>query len=538
MSENLLEQFNTLPINLASHLKITVIALAAGVLISLPLAVWLVRRPRWRYPFLTGAGVIQTIPSLALLALMVPIIDATAGLGLGLAPFGLYPAVIALTLYSILPILRNTVTGITGVDSALTEAARGVGMTGRQMLFRVELPLAAPVIIAGIRTATVWVVGIATLATPVGQRCLGNYIFTGLQTRNWTMVLFGVVAAAGLAIVLDVLIGGMQRASEQRNRRLAVVCGSAIGVIIISGLIAPSLVSRTGPGGAAPLIAAEDAPDAVRPPVIRIGSKTFTEQYILAALIENTLREAGLRTERIESLGSTVAFDALVSGDLHIFVDYSGTIWANYMNRTDLPPRWWVMSEMSGWLARRGVRHLGPLGFENAYAVVMRSAQARELGVTSIADLAEHASTLRIAGDYEFFGRPEWAAMRDGYGLGFREEVSMDSTLMYEAVARGDVDAIVAFSSDGRITAYDLVALDDPREVIPPYDAVLLLGPSVANDPLVSRTLGELIDAIPVELMREANLMVDRDEDKQTVSQAARWLAERIGEVRGDVGRE
>jgi osmoprotectant transport system permease protein len=533
MSDNFLENLRVLPMNLAPHIMLTVIALLIGVSISLPLAIWLVKKRALRYPVLTGAGVIQTIPSLALLALMVPVLDKTAGLGLGLAPFGFYPAVIALTLYSILPILRNTVTGILGVDPVLTEAARGVGMTPWQSLWNVELPLAAPVIIAGIRTATVWVVGIATLSTPVGQRSLGNFIFTGLQTRNWTMLLFGVVAAAALAILLDTLIGGIQKAVEERRRTLGFATGGALLLVCAVGLVSPQIVQWTRGTGTAP-VATDGAQGrgltesgSQRP--IRIGSKTFTEQYILASLLEQTLREAGFETRRSDSLGSIVIFNALASNDIDIYIDYTGTIWANTLKRNDVPPPWHVETVMAGWLAENyGIRTLGTLGFENAYALAMRRAHADELGIRTISDLTQHAPQLKIGGDYEFFGRPEWEQMQSTYGLSFRGRTSYDSTLMYEAVARGEVDVISAFSTDGRIAAYNLLVLRDDRSVIPPYDAVVLLAPGVAQNVALAEALRPLIGAIDADLMRRANLMVDREDDSATITQAAEWLREHI----------
>lgn len=531
LSPNVLERFNELPENLSAHLRLTIIALAVGVAISVPLAVWLVKRKKLQYPILTGAGVIQTIPSLALLALMVPIIDKTAGLGLGIAPFGFYPAVIALTMYSILPILRNTVTGILGVDQSMTEAARGMGMTDWQILWKIELPLAAPVLIAGIRTATVWVVGIATLATPVGQRCLGNYIFTGLQTRNWVMVMFGVAAAAALAILLDLLIGGIQKAVEERRRRLAFLASCALLAVGVGGLMSPMAVQWARTVDRAVMAERGDDP-AVEEKLgraIHIGSKTFTEQYILSVLIDRTLSDAGFDTTRTDSLGSIVIFDALARGDIDVYVEYTGTVWANTMNREDVPPPWRVMSVMQGWLAEtHGIRTLGTLGFENAYALVMRADHAIELGVTTISEMAEHATDLRIAGDYEFFGRPEWSQMRSTYGLNFREQISYDSTLMYESIAAGEVDVAAAFSTDGRIAAYDLLVLEDDRHTIPPYDAVILLSSTVANRRDVAEALQPLIRAIGPELMREANNLVDRETDRRTVGEAARWLGEQI----------
>jgi len=520
MSENIRQQFEALPANLSNHMMITLIPLAIGICVSLPLAVLVVKRPRLRYPALTAVSVVQTIPSLALLALMVPLLAGISALtlravGVEIPALGFYPTVIALTLYSMLPMLRNAVTGILGVEPALIEAARGVGMTERQMLWKVQLPLAAPVIIAGVRTATVWVVGIATLATPVGQRCLGNYIFSGLQTRNWTAVLFGCVAAATLAIGLDLLIGGVEKAVKDRRRRLGVACAAALALIFAGGMVAPSLArwaSRSGAGG----------------PVVWIGAKTFTEQYILARLIADQLEDNGFSARTRESLGSTVVFDALTTGEIDCYVEYSGTVWANLMRRERVADADAVMREVGAWLdERHGVRALGALGFENAYTLAMPADRAARLGVSSINDLARHAPGWSIGGDYEFFSRPEWSRITTAYNLDFSRTRSFDATFMYEAVRRGEVDVVAAFSSDGRIAAYDLTTLDDPRDAIPPYDAILLLSPEARENPDIAEALEPLLGAVTIDLMRQANHMVDRDDNPATISEAAAWLRER-----------
>ncbi len=525
--DNLHEQILVLPGNLANHLMISVIPLLLGVSLSLPLSVLVVRRPRLRYPTLTIVSVIQTIPSLALLALMVPLLAGISTLlarytSVEFSALGFYPTVIALTLYSMLPIVRNAVTGILGVDGAVLEAALGVGMTPRQIFWKIELPLAAPVIIAGIRTATVWVVGIATLATPVGQRCLGNYIFRGLQTRNWTAVLFGCAASAALAMLLDLLIGGIERAVRDRRPRMGIHCTLALAFVVAAGMIAPSGVrwyrSRTPTGQPKAARAENDR-------TIWVGAKTFTEQYILSELMVRLLREAGMDAQIKESLGSTVIFDALRLGEIDAYVDYSGTIWANHMKRKRFASAHDVLREVTRWLKRtHGIRCLGALGFENAYGLAMRRDRQADTGVETIGDLAPYAPRMKIGGDYEFFGRPEWRAIREAYGLHFADQISYDSTFMYEAVVSGAVDVISAFTSDGRVAAFDLVVLKDPRNAIPPYDAVLLLSPQAGANEAIVAALEPLIGAINVATMRRANFQVDRTEDKRTVSEAAAWL--------------
>jgi osmoprotectant transport system permease protein len=178
---------------------------------------------------------------------------------------------------------------------------------------------------------------------------------------------------------------------------------------------------------------------------------------------------------------------------------------------------------------RYGVTVLGALGFENAYALAMRRARTAEANVATIADLAPLTPRLTLGSDLEFLGRPEWATLRQAYGLTFAEEKSYNPTFMYRAIADGSVDVISAFSSDGRIAADNLVVLADVRHAIPAYDAVILISPRRRNDAALRAALMPLIGAIPVERMRQANYMVDRDAGKSTVQDAARFLARGAG---------
>jgi osmoprotectant transport system permease protein len=432
--------------------------------------------------------------------------------GLPFSAFGFLPSLLALTLYSMLPVLRNTIAGIDGIDPAIREAAQGVGMNMRQALFQVELPLAAPVIMAGIRTAAVWVIGTATLSTPVGQTSLGNYIFTGLQTQNWVFVLFGCIAAAVLALMVDQLLALIESGVRLRNR--ARIAAGAAGILAI--LFAAILPWQNASAGSR----------------LVVGAKTFTEQFILAALIENRIRAEGLSAIRRDGLGSTVAFDALAANEIDVYVEYSGTLWANHMKRADVQPRDRVLEELKKWLDERGILLAGPLGFENAYALAMRRDRAETLGIRSLDDLAKHAATLSIATDYEFLARPEWRAVRDAYGLRFANQRQMQSTFMYEAVAKGEADVISAFSSDGRIAQYDLVTLADPKRALPPYDAIVLVAPKQAKNAQLMAAIRPLLNAIDVDTMRAASLRADRPENKETPEGAARWLWARIAKPR------
>jgi osmoprotectant transport system permease protein len=262
---------------------------------------------------------------------------------------------------------------------------------------------------------------------------------------------------------------------------------------------------------------------------VTIGSKAFTEQYILSEMMAQQIaRETGLASRTLQSLGSMVAFEALRSGDLDVYVDYSGTIWATIMQRETLPgDRRQVLEEVGRYLGdRHGIRLLGSLGFENTYALGMRGVQARALGLERIGQLAIHAPRLEIGGDYEFFQRAEWKALVRAYGLSFRSERSMDPALMYQAVAEGEVDVISAFSTDGRIDAYDIALLEDERGVIPPYDAIVLVSRNLAaNRPEVVEALHGLVGRIDAAAMRSMNLAVDR-EGRSPAEVAAGFLAD------------
>jgi osmoprotectant transport system permease protein len=518
MDERIQSALRLLPDYLARHVLLSASALALGILIGLPLGLWLVRHPRMRWPALAAASFVQTIPGLALLALFYPLLLGLSAFtdslfGLRLPALGFLPSLLALTLYSVLPILRNAVAGLTGLDPAVMEAASAVGMTSRQRLFRVEVPLAAPVVMAGIRTAAVWTIGAATLSTSVGQTSLGNYIFAGLQTENWIFVLFGCAVAAAFAFVVDQILGLIETGATRRDGR-RIWLGAALIAVGMAAALMPLMMPLLASGSRAYLV----------------GAKNFSEQFILAELISERLEGQGVAVARKEGLGSAVAFRALASSDIDVYVDYSGTLWANVLGRSDTPESTAMLNELTTVLAQRfGVVLLGPLGFENAYALAMRRERAAALGIGSIADLARQAGELTFGTDLEFLSRPEWTKLKDTYGLNFRAQRSYTPTFMYRAIDSGDVDVITAFSSDGRIAAQGLVVLADPMHAIPSYDAVLLISPRRASDAILTRALSPLIGKISVEHMREANFMVDRDADKATPQEAARFLARAAG---------
>lgn len=506
MSEQWAELLKQLPNFLGGHIMLSLAALAVGLAVSIPLGIAVSRRPRLAELTLTVAGIIQTIPSLALLALMLMLLGGE---------IGFEPAFAALTLYSILPILAGTVTGLRGVDPPLIEAARGLGMSERQLLFQVQLPLAAPVIVSGIRTATVLVVSTATLASPVGGRSLGNYIFQGLESMNYLSVIFGCVLVALLAIILDQLIHLLEIAAQRRSRTLAWLSGLGLLAVFIGGVL--PLFGR--------YVFSKES-------WVHVASGSFTEQHILSEVIERKL-PADYRADKRKSMPEGIQFLALRQNEIDCMTNYTGNIWTLIMQEKSFPPaasreerRRIVLQRVTDYLDKNwGVACL-PLGFENAYALAMRKEDAQARNIRKISDLAGKFPNFQLGCDQQFQSRPEWRAVREGYGLDPKEIHPMDAGIMYETLQKGRCDVIAAYSSDGRIGAYDLVLLEDDLGLFPPYDAVLLLSPKAAARPGFRDALAALAGVINQETMQRANYRVDKE--GWTYSQAAEGLLKGI----------
>lgn len=501
----------TLPSALAAHLAISAAALALALLVATPLVLLMPGRPWLRRTVMGLASVVQTVPALALLALFFPLLVLLRNLtGLQVPSLGLLPSLLALSLYALLPLLRGGAGGLAAVPQAVREAGRAIGMTASQRLFHVELSLAAPVVMGGVRTAAVWTIGAATLATMVGQESLGDLIFAGLQLQDWRQVLLGCVAAAALALIVDGALGWCQAGIAQRR------WAPALKGIVLLGLLAAGVAGWWW----------YSRPATAQRPVL-IGTKTFSEQYILAELIAADLKRDGFSVGIRSGLGSGLAFQSLAAGGIDIGIDYSGTLWTQALGRTDVLPRAQMLPILSRELkARYGVTLAARLGFENAYALAMRRADAQRLGVTTISDLARVPQRLRLATDLEFQSRAEWAALRRVYGLDFASIRAFTPILMVAALKQGSADVITAYSSDGALAGADVVLLTDDRAALPAYDALLLVAPG--RDDL-ARRLARYEGRIPVDAMRAANGQADRPTDKRSPADAARWLAARTG---------
>ncbi len=506
MLSQITENFEFITDCLTGHLVLSLSAIVMGMVISVPLGIYSARNKTIGGWIMAIASVLQTIPGIALLAIMVPLLNQ----------IGFWPVFVALCIYSLLPILRNTVVGLTELDQDLVEAGRGIGLTDKQILTRVELPLALPTILAGIRTSAIWVIGTATLSTPVGYTSLGNLIFSGLQTRNMGAILLGCFLAGILAVSVDQLLRLAETGLRLRKKRLISTAFTGLALLLGVGF-APSLLRNLDPGDTRP--------------VVVVGGKADVEQFILARVVGMHLNQNGFRVVEKTNLGSTILVDSLRTTDVNVAVDYSGTLWAMELNRTDNPGRAVMLQELSETLnGTNGLQYIGPLGFENAYAIAVTKTLAEQYNLQTIDDFARIAEGREIAGDYEIFGRSEWKTIESVYNLGALETREMDAALMYDAVADGYVDAIVAYTTNGRILAKGLVLLEDTAGVFPPYDALILRSPKTVGTPeddaRLNAALEELMDKFTQDAMMRANAVVDVE--GKSVSQAARLLYEEI----------
>jgi osmoprotectant transport system permease protein len=479
------------------HVLLVGVSTLAAIAVGVPFGVLAARRPALGAPVVWAANVVQTIPSLAMFGFLLPL-PFVGGLGARVA-------IVVLILYALLPVVRTTLSGIRGVDPVLVEAGTALGMTPRQLLWRVQLPLALPSIVAGIRVAAVIGVGTATIAAAVGAGGLGEYIFRGLSMVDSTVILAGAVPAAALALAVD---GGLMLAERAlRGRRLS---RRAVATALALAVIATAAVYAARPS------AGRD--------VIRVGSKNFTEQIILGEIVAQQLERAGLTVERRLNLGGTFICDqALRSGDIDVYVEYSGTAdIAVFKNPPDTDPAR-VLERIRGRYADGGLTVLPPLGFQNTFAILVRGEDARRLHLRTIEDAAAVSRSWQAGFGYEFLQRADgYPGLSRKYGLTLAAAPrAMDLSLIYRALATRQVDLIAGDATSGLIAAYDLFMLDDNRHYFPPYDAVpVARAAALLKRPAMRAALERLGGRITIDDMRRMNQAVDAG--RQDASAVAR----------------
>jgi len=494
---------------LAQHVVLVLAATATAIAIGLPLGIVAARRPRLGAPLLAFTNIVQTVPSLAMFGFLVavPLIGGV----------GARSALIVLILYGLLPVMRNTVAGIQGIDRAVRNAGVAMGMTARQLLLQVELPLAMPTIVAGVRVAAVVGVGAATIAAAIGAGGLGDFIFRGLSMTDPTVILAGAVPAALLALAVDAGLGWLERVLTPgtiRHRRLTFRAVAAIVIALM--LMVAGGFALSGRWGTR----------------VIIGSKNFTEQVILGELLAQAVERAtDLRVDRRLNLGGTfISEEALRAGAIDAYIEYTGTALTAIFHQPTSRDRAEVYSRVAAAYAESGRTVLPPLGFNNTFAILVRTADARRLGLKTISDVVPHAPKWKAAFGYEFLEREDgYKGLVRTYGLRFTEPPRvMDLTLIYRALASGAVDLIAGDATHGLIKGLDLFMLEDNRRYFPPYDAVpVVRTQTLAAHPQLRIAIERLAGKISEETMREMNY--DVDVRRRDASAVVREFLDRLG---------
>jgi osmoprotectant transport system permease protein len=486
---------------LAQHVFLVAVSTTIAVLIGVPLGIFASRRPRLAAPFVAIANIAQTVPSLAMFGFLLPV-PLIGGVGAR-------AALAVLILYGLLPIVRSTIVGITGIDKSIREAGVAMGMTARELLRQIELPLALPSIVAGIRVAAVVGVGSATIAAAIGAGGLGQYIYRGLSMVDSSVILAGAIPAALLALGVDAGLLWLERRLSPRRGRRSRRTVEAIAVSLLFVVLV----------GSAALSARASAS-------IVVGSKNFTEQLILGEIVAQTIeRETGMKVERRLNLGGTLICDrALISGDIDVYVEYTGTaLTAIFHQQPSNDPRG-VMEKVRELYAGTGRTLLAPLGYDNTFAILVRGADARARRLRTIDDAAKVTPEWKAGFGYEFLDRPDgYKGLAMTYGLMFRAPPqAMDLTLSYRALASGQVDLIAGDATAGLIKALDLFQLADNRRYFPPYDAVPVAHAStLLRYPKVRSALEHLSGRITAADMQEMNNAADvRRENPADIARA------------------
>jgi len=500
------------------HIFLVYFSTGLAILIGVPLGILLTRIRSIQTPVLGFANIMQTVPSLALFGLLIPI------------PFiggiGARTAIIALALYALLPVIRNTVTGILGIDPKIREAATAMGMTDGQILRMVELPLAMPVMLTGIRVAVVICVGVATVAAAVGAGGLGTYIFRGLRQNDDNLLVAGAIASALLALLCDFGIGQIERAyrvgerSSSAGRR---VIGLAIAAVFVA-LIGLSFISSFRAGAIHPA----SAPEPGTKGSIRVGSKDFTESLILAEILAQMLEKQGVTVERHFELGGNIPHESLLSDQIDVYPEYTGTAYTAILKHKPLTDPQAVYDETKAEYASQYKLAVSPpLGFANDFAILVRGDVARKNNLKTISDAVPLARDWQAGFGQDFMSRADgYPGFVKAYGFNFAKQPrEMDLSLTYRALASGELDLIAGNSTDGLISALDLFQLADDRHYFPPYQAVYIARADAAG--VLQDAFSKLTNAITTDDMRRMNYEVDGNKraPKDVASEWVRKMA-------------
>ena len=483
------------------HIQLTIMAIAIAILIGVPLGIFITYFSPAKRPVMAMTNIIQAIPSMALLGFMIPLFG-----------IGTKPATVMVTLYSLLPIIKNTVAGLNNINPDTIEAAKGIGLDNFQILYKVQIPLAAPVIMAGVRISAVSAVGLMTLAAFIGAGGLGYLVYSGIRTVNNAQILAGAVPACILALLIDYIFSVLETIVTPKNLQISsntskfkTMFNRAVVIILCIGLGTSFVFGIVGSKNS--------------DKEITIGSMDFTEQEILSNMAKLYIEDkTDIKVNQSLSLGaSSIVMDALTGGSIDMYFDYTGTLFGSFLSRTDSNDADEIYKIVKKDIKKEyGVNVLSPLNFSNTYTLAMKKDTAEKYNITSISDLARSSSNLILSPTLTFVERPDClVGLQKAYPLNFKDIIPIDGSPRYTALMSGECDIVDAYSTDGLLKKFDLKVLEDDKSFFLPYDAVPVVNDRIMEDfPELDGLFKEMAKHLNEEAMIELNYRVDELKEK------------------------
>ena len=474
------ERFGDWLTALGQHLQLSLLTLLLAIFLAVPLAIYLSTRKRASNWVLQVAGIFQTIPSMALLGLFIPIMG-----------IGTLPALTALVIYAIFPILQNTITGLQGIDPSLEEAGVAFGMTKWERLKKFEIPLAMPVIMSGIRTAAVMIIGTATLAALIGAGGLGSFILLGIDRNNASLILIGALSSAFLAIAFNLLLKWMEK-----SKLRTIFAAFAVMILGLGASYTPSLLPK---------------PEKEN---LVIAGKLGPEPEILANMYKILIEGNTDMTVTVKpNFGKTTfLYEALKKGDIAIYPEFTGTVTESLLKpvpQVDHDPEAVYQAARDGIKKQDHLALLKPMAYQNTYAVAVPKKIAQEYGLKTISDLKKVEGQLKAGFTLEFNDREDGnKGLQKVYGLHLQVS-TMEPALRYQAIQSGDIQITDAYSTDAELARYDLVVLEDDKQLFPPYQGAPLMKEALLKKhPELEGILNQLAGKITAEQMSQMNYQV------------------------------
>lgn len=490
---------------LFEHIEISLLAIVIAILLGGLIGILISEFQKSAKLTVGIINFLYTIPSISMLGFLIPF------LGVGNAT-----AVIALTVYALLPMVRNTHIGITNVDANILEAAKGMGSTRLQILFKIKLPLAMPVILSGIRNMVTMTIALAGIASFIGAGGLGVAIYRGITTNNTAMTMIGSLLIAILALIFDFILGFIEKRISKRSTKAKKVnrVMGIISVVVIGSIILFSIFPNT------------------KQETIHVATKPMTEQYVLGEMLDILIkRDTDLNVKLTQGVGGGTSNiePAMEAGEFDIYPEYTGTAWNMVLKKDGIYTEDLFSSLQNEYNSDLDMQWIGMYGFNNTYGLVVRKDIAEKYNIQTYSDLKEVSNELVFGAEYDFFEREDgYDALCKEYGLNFKETMDMDIGLKYQAINQGKIDVMVIFTTDGQLSVSDVKVLTDDKNFYPSY----MCGNVVRNEiidkhPEISNILNELSGTISDSDMAQMNY------DVETVGKEPREVAKEFLENKG-----